>query len=232
MNDLMNTQPTMSTREIAELTDKEHFNVLADVRKMLADLGIAALSFQGRYIDSTGRSLPLFNLPQDLAITLVSGYSVQMRHRVVKRWQELEAIAAPAPAPAELSRMDILKLAMESEQARIKAESERDEAIRTKAQIGSRREASAMAKASAASKALAKAKADLGFCSEHATVTAVQGAIGGEYDWLPLRRWCKANNVESVSVPDKRFGEVKAWPAGAWLASYGVRLGDVFGAAQ
>lgn len=89
---------TMSSREIAELTEKEHFNVLADIRKMLADLGLADLSFQGSYKDSTGRTLPTFDLPEDLTITLVSGYSVQMRHRIVKRWQELEAQTQAAPA--------------------------------------------------------------------------------------------------------------------------------------
>lgn len=87
---------TMSSREIAELTQKNHADVLRDIRNTLEQLGITASSFAGSYIDSTGRCLPLFNLPEDLTITLVSGYSVQMRHRIVKRWQELEAGALPA----------------------------------------------------------------------------------------------------------------------------------------
>lgn len=87
---------TMTSREIAELTEKEHFNVMRDIRNMFEELGITALSFEGSYTDSTGRRLPLFNLPEDLTITLVSGYSVQMRHRIVKRWRELEQ--APTPA--------------------------------------------------------------------------------------------------------------------------------------
>ena len=44
-----------------------------------------------------------------------------MRARIIDRWQELEGAA---PKPVELSRMDILKLAMESEEARIKAEAQ------------------------------------------------------------------------------------------------------------
>lgn len=85
----------MSSREIAELTGKEHFNVLIDIRKMLSALEMTDLSFQGSYRDGTGRTLPMYALPKDLTITLVSGYSVPMRHRIVTRWMELEAKGQP-----------------------------------------------------------------------------------------------------------------------------------------
>lgn len=81
----------MSSREIAELTGKDHKNVLADVRAMLAELGISSAEFSAQYKDSTGRLLPMFVIPKDLTVTLVSGYSVVMRHRIVTRWQELES---------------------------------------------------------------------------------------------------------------------------------------------
>jgi Rha family phage regulatory protein len=76
---------TMSSREIAELTGKEHFNVLNDIRKMLDDLGMAHLSFQGGYLDGNGQHRPMFNLPKDLTLTLVSGYSAPLRHRILGR---------------------------------------------------------------------------------------------------------------------------------------------------
>lgn len=139
------------------------------------------------------------------------------------------AKAQPAPVPAELSRMDILRLAMESEEARIRAEAERDEAVRTKALIGSKREATAMATASAAKREAAQLRDALGVNSRHATVIAVQRATGKKHDWLPLRRWCKAHGLEAVDVPDARYGTAKAWPAGAWSACHGVDLVDLFG---
>lgn len=80
----------MSTLEIAKLTGKLHAHVLRDARAMLEGLGITESSFGSSYRDSTGRSLPVLNLPKDLTYTLVSGYSVQMRHRIVTRWMELE----------------------------------------------------------------------------------------------------------------------------------------------
>ena len=218
---------TMSSKEIAELTGKEHRNVTRDIRAMLEAIGQDVLSFEHMSTDAYGRPQPTFNLPKDLTITLVAGYDVAMRHRIVTRWMELEAQAAPVA----LSRMDILKLAMESEQARIAAEAERDHAIATKAQIGSRREATAMATASAAKREAEKLRDQLGFNTRHATILAVEDITGDDYNFVPLRRWCKANEVTPQSVPDKRYpGGVKAWPAKAWLDVYGIDLGELFSA--
>lgn len=86
----------MSTREITELTGKRHDNVLADFRDMCKALEITESSFGCSYKDSTGRTLPMFNLPKDLTTTLVSGYSIPMRHAIVQRWIELEAILVRA----------------------------------------------------------------------------------------------------------------------------------------
>ena len=69
--------------------------MLADVRSMLESLEIDSAEFSAQYKDSTGRSLPMFNLSKDLTITLVSGYSVKMRHAIVVRWQVLVTPSGP-----------------------------------------------------------------------------------------------------------------------------------------
>lgn len=89
---------TMSSREIAELTGKEHKNVLADARRMLDELEIQPAEFSARYIDAKGEPRLEFRLPKDLTLTLVSGYSVALRHRIVTRWMELEEQQPQAPA--------------------------------------------------------------------------------------------------------------------------------------
>lgn len=112
----------------------------------------------------------------------------------------------------------------------IETEAERDHAIKTKAQIGSKREATAMAVAGAAKREAAKLRDQLGFSARHATILQVEHATGGEYKFAPLRTWCKDHGVTPETVPDKRYpAGVKAWPAGAWSAVYGVDLVELFG---
>lgn len=86
---------TMSSREIAELTGKRHDHVLRDVENMLQELGETSPQFWGELPDTYNRPQRVAFLPKDLTVTLVAGYNVQMRHAIVKRWQELEAQQAP-----------------------------------------------------------------------------------------------------------------------------------------
>ena len=219
------TARTMSSREIAELVEARHNDVVATIERLFAK-GLLRSSRETRREMTGGRPVEVYDLIERDTHLVVSGYSDEHRARVIDRWQELEAAA---PKPAELSRMEILRLAMESEEARIRAEAERDEAVRTKALIGSKREATAMATASAAKREAAQLRDALGVNSRHATVIAVQRATGTRHDWLPLRRWCKASGLEAVDVPDARYGTAKAWPAGAWSSCHGVDLVELFG---
>ncbi|WP_192485176.1 MULTISPECIES: Rha family transcriptional regulator [Cysteiniphilum] len=101
MNGLMTTGQTMSSREIAELTGKRHDNILRDIEKMLNELEIAHLKFEGSYIDTTGRALKCYNLPKRESLILVSGYNIKMRAAIIDRWQELEQQTAQGTLPVE-----------------------------------------------------------------------------------------------------------------------------------
>ena len=218
---------TMSSREIAELTGKHHFHVTADIAKMLSELGEDATAFRDIYVDSMNRTQIGFALDRELTETLLTGYSAKLRRIVIARWHELETKQA---APTTLSTMDILTLAMESEKGRLLAVEQRDAAIATKAQIGSKKVATAMATASHLKRENNKLKDELGFSTHHATILQVEHALKREFAFLPLRHWCKANLVVPQTVTDKRYPNgVKAWPAGAWALVYGVDLRKLFG---
>ena len=88
----------MSSREIAELTGKEHFHVKRDIVKMLNELDLDVIKFEGIYSDTLGRQQTEYNLDQELTITLISGYNAKLRHAIVKRWIELEKQVAQVKA--------------------------------------------------------------------------------------------------------------------------------------
>lgn len=99
MNALMkpNDMPlTMTSREIAELTSKEHFHVMRDLRKLQEQLGdMFGGSIQNWIHPQNGQAYEEFVLDKDTCLTLLLGYDAVARMKVVKRWQELETGAAP-----------------------------------------------------------------------------------------------------------------------------------------
>jgi phage antirepressor YoqD-like protein len=84
-------RPTMSTREIAEITGKAHQHVLRDAEIMLTALELPPEGYVQNWTHpQNGQTYRQFALPQDLTITLVAGYDAKLRHRIIVRWQELE----------------------------------------------------------------------------------------------------------------------------------------------
>jgi len=220
----------MNSREIAELTGKRHDNVMADIRHMLNELGKDHLTFQGIYLDSMNRKQVEYHLDRELTETLVTGYSIPLRHKVIQRLHQMEAkLAQPIAMPSYAESLRLLADQIE-ETARVTVE--RDLAVATKALIGSKREATAMATASAAKREAIKLAQELGRGALHATIIAVEKASGhkfGSQGYRPLQKWCKANGVTPVKVPCPRYGEAVSWPARAWSDCYDVSLADLFG---
>ena len=104
MNDLAilkQTAQTMSSREIAQLCDKEHRNVLRDIdllNETYTHMGLPKIE-QGYYTHpSTGSQQHReFLLTKEQSIDLVTGYRADIRIRINRRWAELEAQnSAPA----------------------------------------------------------------------------------------------------------------------------------------
>ena len=80
----------MSSLEIANLTGKEHKNVMRDIRNLL-DQGVAALNFElGQYKDANQQDRPCYNLTKKGCLILASGYDAKLREKIIDRWEQLE----------------------------------------------------------------------------------------------------------------------------------------------
>lgn len=91
MNIIKSTaKKTMSSREIAELTEKRHADVKRDIMVMSEQLEIDVRKFAHTYFDSQNREQGEFLLDQDTTLCLVSGYSAKLRMAIIKRWKQLE----------------------------------------------------------------------------------------------------------------------------------------------
>lgn len=83
---------TMSSREIAELTEKDHKHVIRDIRAMLDELSKDGPDLGHVREDKDARGYTsMFYLERELTDTLLTGYSVVLRRKVIARWHELEA---------------------------------------------------------------------------------------------------------------------------------------------
>ncbi|MGQ47078.1 hypothetical protein D9G42_01845 [Escherichia coli] len=90
-----NTKPlTMSSRQIAEFTDKKHSNVMRDIREMYESLGIIdqlKTEFVER-INNLGYAVkePVYHLDEEMTLALVTGYDVKRRMVVIQEWKRLK----------------------------------------------------------------------------------------------------------------------------------------------
>lgn len=229
---------SMTSQEIADLVESRHDNVRRTIER-LSKAGVIVLPPMEEVKNNQSLSpnsktaVYVFTGEQGKrdSIIVVAQLSPEFTARLVDRWQELEAQQGRPIIPQSLP--EALRLAADLAERNEALALERDEAVRTKAQIGSKREASAMAKASAAVREADRLRGELGRNQHHATIIAVEQVTGQKFPrnaYVALRKWCKSKGVSPVEVVDERYGMVKAWPAGAWQAAFDIDLKLLFGA--
>lgn len=90
----VSTQPTMSSREIAELVEARHNDVVATIERLFQK-GLLRSSRKTRREDTGGRPTEVYDLIERDTHLVISCYSDEHRARVIDRWQELEAAQGP-----------------------------------------------------------------------------------------------------------------------------------------
>ncbi|WP_262381088.1 Rha family transcriptional regulator [Pseudomonas sp. WS 5010] len=231
---------TMSSREIAELVESRHDSVKRTIERLAERKAIGSPPMV-EYLDGLGRPATEYLFSGEKgkrdSLVVVAQLSPEFTGALVDRWQKLEEQLADVSLDTDEGKLLVIQ-GLATKQLALIAENklvtqQRDRAIETKAEIGSRREATAMATASAAVRQVQKLKDDLGLGSRQAAVLAVEKAVGRKFGvsgYVPLRRWCKARGLTAPKVFHPTFGFVRCWPAGAWMDAYQIDLADLFGA--
>lgn len=74
MNVLTTAIQTMTSREIAELTQKEHFHVMREIKAIFAELEIDESGYIQNWIHpQNGQTYQEYSLNKDLTTTLITG---------------------------------------------------------------------------------------------------------------------------------------------------------------
>ena len=226
-----------TTLAIAEGTLSDHASVIKLVRTYQADLEeFGLLDFKSE--STGGRPTEYAFLPEPqstLLLTYMRNTDIvrAFKKKLVREFWEMVQQRNQSGTSLPADYIGALEHLLASKRAEQLAIEERDNAVATKAEIGSRREATAMATASAAVRQVQKLKDDLGLGTRQAAILAVEKAVGRKFGvsgYVPLRRWCKERGITAPKVFHPTYGFVRCWPAGAWMDAYQIDLADLFGA--
>ena len=207
-----------------------HADFMAKVPKVL---GVeTSEKFRSSYLAGNGEQRPCYRLPKREACLMAMSYSYELQAQIFDRMTAMEnhIAAQNLPSYAIDDPIERAKKWIEEEKQKQLAIQERDHAIATKAEIGSRREATAMGRLSAKAKEVESLKVQLDKSLDFASIKSVEIATGRKFGWHALKKWSKSNSSEIKTIPDPNFGEVKTYHKDAWLAVYNINLSLIRGA--
>lgn len=232
--EVVNGKPCVTSQQVAEAFGKEHKNIMRDIRETIAKCSksFSALNFElAEYMDEQGKPRPMYLLTKDGLMMVTMGYTTHeamtIKEAYINRFNEMERqiaeaekVLLPQTYPEALRALAAeVELKEAEKQQRLLAERQRDEAIRTKAQIGSRREATAMNTASRLSKENAKLIEEYTERGTYMAVTAIPflnemfKLSKALYQQVGKKLTALSERMKFPihTIPDSRYGTVKKY---------------------
>lgn len=219
----INNEVTMTSLELVQFINNQrdvgeaelqHRDFTAKVPKVL---GLEVCEkFRASYVDSMNRTQSCFKFPKREACLMAMSYSYELQAKVYDRMTELEQ-KSPKTA-LELAKEQVLLLeALEEKQKQL------TRAIETKAEIGSRREATAMNTASQAVKQVKALEIELDKSKDYCTVKRMEMLYHGQkFNWRMLKDMAANLQLPAIDVFDQNYGTVKAYHKDVWQETYAV----------
>jgi Rha family phage regulatory protein len=241
MNELMNMNEEnfkWDSRQIAEWTGKEHFNVIRDIEDEImklkkdkmeefVNLNFEVSSYQ---LHSNTRHYPMYRLTKIGVQQIAMRYSATIRAKVNMKLEEFQAISKP-PLNYKAALYELIKKEEEKEMLMLKNEQLEQRATfaeETKALISDRKTATAMNTASRLSKKVDKLSKDIGFTKNYATIKKLEIYLRQKFDWRLLKKYSLDNGYHIKKVDDINYGAVNAYHANVWQAVYNIDLEELY----
>jgi len=162
-------------------------------------------------LDARGYVIDYF-LPETESIMLAALFDKSYLRKIAEFWENRNKPQLPQSYPEALR-------AQADEQEKLEI------AIATKAEIGHRREATAMNTASQAVKKANKLEVELDKSQEYCTIKRMQMIQHGQqFNWRLLKSTSAEMDIPSIDVFDQNYGTVKAYHVDVWQEAYGIGL--------
>lgn len=188
---------------------------LARVEDELDDLGRYEIFVAGK------NEIKYYELTFDQMMLVGMRESKAVRKNVLAKLKAMEAPQIPNNLP------DALRLAADLAEENQKLAIERDEAIKTKALIGSKREATAMGKAGVLAKEVKKLKEQLDQSSQFSSIKRMEIKHSGKsFDWRKLKKASVQLGLPINEIADQNYGSVKTYHAEAWAMVYQLDIAE------
>ncbi|MGV6875942.1 Rha family transcriptional regulator [Pseudochelatococcus sp. B33] len=217
---------TMSSREIADLLGSRHDNVKVTIERLTNRCVIELPALQD-VKNHLGQTVQEYRLDKRSSLIVVAQLSPEFTAKVVDRWQDLEeAVKQAAPRlPNFADPVAAARAWADAKEAEQIAVQRALIAEQTKAEIGSRREATAMNTASQAVKKANRLEQELDRHQSYASIKRMSMLYHGqEFNWRLLKRTSIEMGIPAIDVFDQNYGTVKAYHADVWQEAYALEI--------
>ena len=214
---------TMTSRQIAELVGSRHDKVKQTIERLSKDnqnrLAVIQLPPMGDVKNHLGQTVEeyVFSGSQGErdSYVVVAQLSPEFTAKLVDEWRKIKNHGFALPDFNDPAAMAIA-WAEQYKATQL--------AIATKAEIGNRREATAMNTASQAVKRVNKLEIELDQSQQWSTVKRMETITGLKFSWRLLKSAGSDLGIESKDVFDPNFGTVKAYHADVWREAYALDI--------
>ena len=216
--------------QVAEVFGKRHADILRAIEALPQDDFNERNFALVEYTDKKGEARPYYKMTRDGFSMLVMGFTgeraYQWKVEFIKAFNLLLDEVRALHTPKTLS--EALFLAAKQAQEIEELSDSLNEAVKTKAWLGSKREATAMATASAAKRENARLKVELDKSKEWASIKKVAGELGvmeNKFRYADLRRKSNELGLDRPKIKDKNYPDgIRLYHKDVWAAVYDIDI--------